>query len=73
MAPVGYLIAESVSFEVLETYEVQKIVMKDERKAENPKTGDNIYLLYILSGVFLLTAINIVFFIIKIKKTKRGN
>ena len=54
-APEGYLIAEDVAFEVKDTGEIQKVVMKDEAEPEEtpetpetpattvdaPKTGDN--------------------------------
>ena len=56
-APEGYLIAEDVEFEVKDTGEIQKVVMKDEAEPEEtpetpetpqntsaidaPKTGDN--------------------------------
>lgn len=45
IAPDGYLVAEDVTFEVRDTPEIQKVVMKDEAKpdepSETPKTGDN--------------------------------
>ncbi|MFR8287916.1 MAG: SpaA isopeptide-forming pilin-related protein [Coprococcus comes] len=48
-APEGYLVAEDVKFEVKDTGEIQKVVMKDEVKPEEtpqtssdtPKTGDD--------------------------------
>ncbi|XBX09623.1 SpaA isopeptide-forming pilin-related protein [Enterocloster clostridioformis] len=56
-APEGYLVAEDVKFEVKDTGEIQKVVMKDEKEPEEeteipetlqdttttnaPKTGDN--------------------------------
>ena len=50
-APEGYLVAEDVAFEVKDTGEIQKVVMKDEAKpeetpkpapkADTPKTGDD--------------------------------
>lgn len=54
-APEGYLVAEDVAFEVKDTGEIQKVVMKDEAEPEEtpetpetptttvdaPKTGDN--------------------------------
>ncbi len=51
-APEGYLVAEDVKFEVKDTGEIQKVVMKDEAKPEEtletpqtssdtPKTGDD--------------------------------
>ena len=36
-APDGYLVAEDVKFEVKETKEIQKVVMKDEAKPDKPK------------------------------------
>ena len=43
-APSGYLIAEDISFEVKDTGEIQKVVMrdaaKDKPKSGTPKTGD---------------------------------
>lgn len=45
IAPDGYLVAEDVTFEVRDTPEIQKVVMKDEAKpdepSETPKTGDD--------------------------------
>lgn len=50
-APEGYLVAKDVAFEVKDTGEIQKVVMKDEAKpeetpkpapkADTPKTGDD--------------------------------
>jgi LPXTG-motif cell wall-anchored protein len=41
-APDGYLVAEDVTFEVKDTAEIQKVVMKDEAIPSSvPKTGDN--------------------------------
>lgn len=40
-APDGYLVAEDIIFEVKDTAEIQKVVMKDEAKPTGvPKTGD---------------------------------
>ena len=65
-APEGYLIAEDVAFEVKDTGEIQKVVMKDEAEQEEtpetpqntapadaPKTGDhtNILLWSVLLGI----------------------
>ena len=36
-APDGYLVAEDVEFEVKDTKEIQKVVMKDEAKPDQPK------------------------------------
>ena len=55
-APEGYLVAEDVRFEIRDTAEVQKVVMKDEAKpvspAETPRTGEegNIWLWLVLMG-----------------------
>ena len=59
-APEGYLVAEDVKFEVKDTGEIQKVVMKDEVKPEEtpetpqpsngtPKTGDDTHM-----GLWLL-------------------
>ena len=59
-APEGYLVAEDVKFEVKDTGEIQKVVMKDEVKPEEtpetsqpsngtPKTGDDTH-----AGLWLL-------------------
>ena len=72
-APEGYLVAEDVAFEVKDTGEIQKVVMKDEAEPEEtpetpetptttvdaPKTGDHtpIAALMISSGLGLAGAI----------------
>lgn len=66
-APEGYLVAEDVSFEVKDTGEIQKVVMKDEAEPEEtpeatedaPKTGDHtpIVALMIFCGLGLAGAI----------------
>ena len=72
-APEGYLVAEDVAFEVKDTGEIQKVVMKDEAEPEEipetpetptttvdaPKTGDNtpIVALMISCGLGLVGAI----------------
>lgn len=69
-APEGYLIAEDVEFEVKDTDEIQKVVMKDEAKPEEtpetptttvdaPKTGDHtpVMALMISCGMGLAGAI----------------
>lgn len=72
-APEGYLVAEDVAFEVKDTGEIQKVVMKDEAEPEEipetpetptttvdaPKTGDNtpIVALMISCGLGLAGAI----------------
>lgn len=65
-APEGYLVAEDVAFEVKDTGEIQKVVMKDEVKPEEtpetpqpsmdtPKTGDDTHvaLWLVLCGLAL--------------------
>lgn len=63
-APEGYLIAEDVKFEVKDTGEIQKVVMKDEAKpsetpstptTDTPKTGDESHMMLwlILAGLAL--------------------
>lgn len=67
-APDGYLVAEDVTFEVKDTGEIQKVVMKDEAipteepetpqdktSVDAPKTGDsqNVLLWFILLGISL--------------------
>lgn len=39
-APEGYLVAEDVKFEVKDTGEIQKVVMKDEAKPQEPTTPE---------------------------------
>ena len=65
-APDGYLLAEDVAFEVKDTGEIQKVVMKDEAKpeetpqpstptADTPKTGDDTNMaLWLALGVLAL-------------------
>lgn len=70
-APDGYLVAEDVTFEVKDTGEIQKVVMKDEAipteepetpqdktSVDAPKTGDsqNVLLWFILLGISLAGA-----------------
>ena len=70
-APDGYLVAEDVTFEVKDTGEIQKVVMKDEAipteepetpqdktSVDAPKTGDsqNVLLWFILLGISLSAA-----------------
>ena len=61
-APEGYLIAEDVKFEVKDTGEIQKVVMKDEAKpsetpstptTDTPKTGDESHMMLwlVLAGL----------------------
>lgn len=59
IAPVGYEITSDIEFTILDTGEVQKIVMKDEHKPIVVKTGDNSQLeLYVMAmGVAGIIAI----------------
>lgn len=79
-APEGYLVAEDVKFEVKDTGEVQKVVMKDEAAPEpsqpsaptpdTPKTGDetNMALWLILCGLALAGVAGSVLLFCKKKK-----
>lgn len=83
-APDGYLVAEDIIFEVKDTGEIQKVVMKDERKpSENveqpqeskptgnaPKTGDSshVELWVLLSAMAVLLAGSSYYWIKKRKK-----
>lgn len=83
-APDGYLVAEDIIFEVKDTGEIQKVVMKDERKpSENveqpqeskptgnaPKTGDtsHVELWVLLSAMAVLLAGSSYYWIKKRKK-----
>ena len=83
-APDGYLVAEDIIFEVKDTGEIQKVVMKDERKpSENveqpqeskptgnaPKTGDtsHVELWVLLSAMTVLLAGSSYYWIKKRKK-----
>lgn len=83
-APDGYLVAEDIIFEVKDTGEIQKVVMKDERKpSENveqpqeskptgntPKTGDTSHaeLWVLLSVTAVLLAGSSYYWIKKRKK-----
>ncbi len=55
-APNGYLTAEDVKFTVLETGEIQKVVMKDAPKPMAPNTGEDRTIVYV-SGAFVLALI----------------
>lgn len=74
-APESYLVAEDVEFEVKDTGEIQKVVMKDEAEPEEtpetpqditsvnaPKTGDhtNILLWFALLGLGLCGSVTAV-------------
>lgn len=81
-APDGYLVAEDVTFEVKDTGEIQKVVMKDEAvpaeepetpqnktSADAPKTGDsqNVLFWFILLSIGL-TGTGAVALVKKLKK-----
>lgn len=80
-APEGYLVAEDVTFEVKDTDEIQKVVMKDEAQPEEipemptttvdaPKTGDHtpIMVLMISCGLGLAGAIVVAIWMEKRKR-----
>lgn len=69
LAPQGYLIASDVEFTVLDSGEVQKVVMKDERKPAVVKTGDDIdiYTISVLAGA---SALLIVALIVRIRSKR---
>lgn len=80
-APDGYLVAEDVAFEVKDTGEIQKVVMKDEAEpeetpqpstpaADTPKTGDdtNMALWLALGGLALVGLVGSVALFRKKKK-----
>ena len=69
-APEGYLVAEEVPFEVLDTWDVQTVVMVDQpvetepesegiaAEVETPKTGDSRHkALWILLSIFAVCGI----------------
>lgn len=68
LAPIGYKIASDVEFTIADTGEVQKVVMKDERKPSIIKTGDNsqIGLYVIMMAIASITMI----VILKMRKKK---
>lgn len=55
-APNGYLVSEDVKFTVLETGEIQRVVMKDSPKPMAPNTGEDRTIVYV-SGAFVLALI----------------
>ena len=72
-APDGYLVAEDITFEVKDTAEIQKVIMKDEAKPTDvPKTGDetNLWIPVIL---MLLSAAGLAGFAVSRRKKKRKN
>lgn len=63
IAPEGYLVASDIEFTVVDTGEVQKVVMVDELKPTPPvQTGDNtsIYTIVVIAGASLLLTVAIV-------------
>lgn len=70
-APDGYLVAEDITFEVTDTAEIQKVVMKDEAKTTTdvPKTGDDTNI-WLWAGIMALCAagVGVTFFIGRKKK-----
>ena len=72
-APDGYLVAEDITFEVKDTAEIQKVIMKDEAKPTDvPKTGDetNLWIPVIL---MLLSAAGLAGFAVSRRKKKHKN
>ena len=72
-APDGYLVAEDITFEVKDTAEIQKVIMKDEAKPTDvPKTGDETNL-WIPAILMLLSAAGLAGFAVSRRKKKRKN
>lgn len=70
LAPQGYLIANDIEFTVLDTGEVQKVVMKDELAPKVVETGDSSHIeLYAILSVLSLGTVALY---IHLKK-KKGN
>ena len=72
-APDGYLVAEDITFEVKDTAEIQKVVMKDEAKPTDvPKTGDdtNLWLPLLL---MVLSAAGLTGLAVSRRRKKRKN
>lgn len=70
LAPQGYLIANDIEFTVLDTGEVQKVVMKDELAPKVVETGDSSHIeLYTILAVLSLGTVALY---IHLKKNK-GN
>lgn len=69
LAPLGYQTASDIEFTVMDTGEVQKVIMKDELKSTIVKTGDDtdIWTLVTLVGASALLGISIVY---RIKRKK---
>lgn len=62
LAPLGYKVTSDVEFTVMDTGEVQKVIMKDEIIPNIPVTGDdtNMWTLAILAGASILLGVAIV-------------
>lgn len=72
-APDGYLVAEDITFEVTDTAEIQKVVMKDEAVLNDvPKTGDetNLWLPVLLMA---LSAAGLAGLVVSRRKKKHSN
>lgn len=72
-APDGYLVAEDITFEVTDTAEIQKVVMKDEAvPTDVPKTGDetNLWLPVLLMA---LSAAGLAGLLVSRRKKKHSN
>lgn len=69
LAPLGYQTASDIEFTVMDTGEVQKVIMKDELKPTIVKTGDDteIWTIVTLAGASVLLGIAIVY---RIKRKK---
>lgn len=63
LAPLGYQIASDIEFTVMDTGEVQKVIMKDELKPTIVKTGDDteIWTLVTLAGASSLLFIAVIY------------
>ena len=69
-APDGYLIAEDITFEVKDTGEIQKVIMKDEAETVDvPKTGDTTNL-WLPAIAFAVSALGLIGFFIGRKRRK---
>ena len=72
-APEGYLVAEDLTFEVKDTPEIQKVVMKDEVEATDvPKTGDDTNL-WLPAALLLLSAAGLAGLTVNRRRKKHKN
>jgi LPXTG-motif cell wall-anchored protein len=72
-APDGYLVAEDVTFEVKDTAEIQKVVMKDKAiPSYVPKTGDNTSL-WIPALLMVLSAAGLAGMMGKRRRKRKAN